>query len=310
MRYGIVSLLVSFSVRRLAQLQPDERTWRPNILALSGSPRTRWHLIEMANALARHNSALTVASVLPVEDWSAEKVQSTESAMREYLQKRNVEALVKIFPSPDMITGAEALVRAYGYGPLVPNTILLGETKKEDSFNDFARLIRLIYRTQRNLILLREAAQEVKEEADTIDVWWGGNQDNIGLMLTLAYLIKQSPVWRESQLVVKTIVAGEEERDAAQERLETFIEEQRLPAKAQVLVKEMPSFFDIIRQSSADASLVFMGMRPPEQDETIEEYSQYYGNLIEATGGMPSLALVLAAEKIEFRQVIGMTETA
>ncbi|MCF7847718.1 MAG: hypothetical protein K9M45_02620 [Kiritimatiellales bacterium] len=308
MSYGILTLLVRFAIRRMSKLKPDERTWRPNILALSGSPRTRWHLVEMAHALARHNSALTVASILPVEDWSAEKVQSTESMMREYLQKRDVEALVKIFPSPDMITGAEALVRAYGYGPLVPNTILLGETKNEDSFNDFARLIQLIYRTQRNLILLREATQEAPEDAETIDVWWGGNQDNIGLMLTLAYLIKQSPVWRESQLVVKTIVAGEEERGAAQERLETFIEEQRLPATAQVIVRQEQSTFDLIRQSSSDSSLVFMGMRPPKQDETIDEYSQYYGNLIDATGGMPSLALVLAAENIEFRQVIGMTK--
>ena len=31
---------------------------------------SRWHLVEMAHALTRHSSALTVASVLPVEDWS------------------------------------------------------------------------------------------------------------------------------------------------------------------------------------------------------------------------------------------------
>lgn len=308
MRYGILTLLVRFAVRHLSKLKPDERTWRPNILALSGSPKSRWHLVEMAHSLTQHSSALTVASILPVEDWSAEKVESMEASMAEYLHKRKVDAMVKIFPSPDMLTGAKSLVRAYGYGPLTPNTILLGDTENRSNFDGFSELIRLVYRTRRNLIMLREADITVSDDAETIDVWWGGNKDNIGLILTLAYQITKSPVWEQSKLVLKTIVETEEERDAAKERLDTFIEEQRIPAETEVLIKRLPNVFDIIRQSSADAGLVFMGMRPPGDDETAEDYSRYYGTLMETTNDMPPLALVLAAETIEFKQVIGITE--
>ncbi len=308
MRYGILTLIVRFAIQRLSRLKPDERTWRPNILALSGSPTSRWHLIEMANSLARHGSALTVASILPVEDWSAEKVKSTEAAMRDYLNKRDVDALVKIFPSPDLLTGAKALVRAYGYGPLSPNTILLGDSEHPSSFDEFAELIRLVYRTHRNLIMIRESEFDPIDEADTIDVWWGGNERNIGLILTLAYQIQKSPAWNESRLIVKMIVATEAEREAAKTRLTTFLEEQRIPAETEILIQRLPSVFDIIRQSSADAGLVFMGMRAPEAEESVEEYSRYYGNLIEETQGLPSLALVLAAEDIEFRKVIGISQ--
>lgn len=308
MRYGIFTLLVRFAIQRLNHLKPDERTWRPNILALSGSPKSRWHLIEMANSLTRDSSALTVASILPVEDWSADKVQSMEESMREYLEKRKVDAIVKILPAPDRLTGAKSLVRAYGYGPLMPNTILLGDTEKQSNFLGFAELIRLVYRTRRNLIVLREADSSIINEAETIDVWWGGNKDNIGLILTLAYQIQKSPIWEQSKLVIKTIVKTEEEREAAQTRLETFIDAQRIPAEAEVLIQRLPNVFDIIRQSSAEAGLVFMGMRPPGEEETIEDYSRYYGNLIEITDNMPPLALVLAAEDIEFRQVIGISE--
>ncbi len=307
MRYGILTLLVRFAVHRLNKLKPDERTWQPNILALSGSPKSRWHLIEMANSLTRHSSALTVASILPVEEWSAEKVKSTEDTMRDYLEKREVDAMVKIFPSPDMLSGARALVRAYGYGPLTPNTILLGDTENRSSFNEFAELIQLVYRTQRNLIMLRESDVEASAEADEIHVWWGGNKDNIGLMLTLAYQIQKSPIWKQSKLILKTIVETEDERGPARERLETFIEEQRIPAQADVLIKRLPSFYDIIRQASADAGLVFMGMRQPGEEESVEEYSHYYGTLMESSKEMPPLALVLAAESIEFRQVIGIS---
>ncbi|MDF7801621.1 hypothetical protein P4C99_19240 [Pontiellaceae bacterium B1224] len=308
MRYGILTLLVRFAIHRLNKLKPDERTWRPNIMALSGSPKSRWHLVEMAHSLTQHSSALTVASILPVEDWSAEKVQSMETSMREYLEKREVDAMVKIFPSPNMLSGAKALVRAYGYGPLVPNTILLGDTEDRSNFSDFAELIQLVYRTQRNLIMLRESEIKLSEEAEEIHVWWGGNKDNIGLILTLAYQIQKSPVWKQSKLILKTIVDTEDERDAAKERLENFIEEQRIPAVADVLIKDLPSFYDMIRKSSTEAGLVFMGMRPPNEDETHEEYGRYYGNLMEASKEMPPLAFVLAAEAIEFRRVIGISE--
>lgn len=308
MRYGILTQVVRFAIQRLNKLKPDERTWRPNILALSGSPKSRWHLVEMAHSLTRHSSALTVASVLPVEDWSADKVRSMEDSMHDYLEKREVEAMIKIFPSPDMLTGAKALVRAYGYGPLSPNTILLGDTEHRENFAEFAELIQLIYRTERNLVMLKEGVREARTDADEIHVWWGGNKDNIGLMLTLAYQIQRSPVWHESKLIVKTIVSAEEDMEPARERLETFLEEQRIPAEARVRIKDERSYYDIIRKTSENAGLVFMGMRPPHEDESHEDYSRYYANLMEATNDMPPLAFVLAAEDIEFRQVIGISD--
>ena len=47
---------------------------------------------------------------------------------------------------------------------------------------------------------------------------------------------------------------------------------------------------------------------PSSQDESMEDYAGYYGHLMDSTKSMPSLALVLAAEDIEFRKVIGLTE--
>ncbi len=307
MRYGLLTLLIRFAIHRLNKLKPDERTWRPNILVLSGSPKSRWHLVEMAHSLAQHSSALTVASILPVEDWTAEKVNSMEASIRDYLEKRSVDAMVKIFPSNNLLSGARAMVRAYGFGPLTPNTILLGDTEKSDSFLEFAELIDLVYRTRRNLVMLRESGEESPDATKQIHVWWGRGQSNIGLMLTLAYQMQRSPAWKQAKLVIKTIVDTEGESQGARERLSAFIEEQRIPADTEVLVRNMPSFYDIIRQSSADAGLVFMGMRSPGEEESIADYSRYYGTLMEATKGMPSIAFVLAAEAIEFRQIVGIS---
>ncbi|HUG02017.1 MAG TPA: hypothetical protein VML95_09135 [Longimicrobiales bacterium] len=35
--------------------------------------------------------------------------------------------------APDLYSGAERLARTYGLGPLVPNTILIGRSEKEES---------------------------------------------------------------------------------------------------------------------------------------------------------------------------------
>ena len=53
----------------------------------------------------------------------------------------------------------------------------------------------------------------------------------------------------------------------------------------------------------ADADLVFIGMRPPDDDETVDSYAEYYRGLIERTEGFPMLAIVLAAEKIKFQDI-------
>jgi len=75
-----------------------------------------------------------------------------------------------------------------------------------------------------------------------------------------------------------------------------------------VLIRQSSNVFEQIRDSSAQAGLVFMGMRQPEADESVEDYSRYYGTLIESTRNMPPVAFVLAAEAIEFRKVIGISQ--
>jgi hypothetical protein len=122
-------------------------------------------------------------------------------------------------------------------------------------------------------------------------------------MLALAYLLQTSSKWVEACLTLKTVVDAEEERDEATKRLQGFIERGRLAAELEVLVDPSGHVFDIIRQSSQQASIVFIGMRAPEEDETPEAYSKYYQNLLAYTDGLPPTAIVFAVEDIEFPRI-------
>lgn len=303
LRYGLLMLLARYAVYRLDESRPDERTWRPNILVLSGSPTARFYLIELADAITHGKGFLTVCTIVP-ENFSSHRIEATRLAIRDYVRKRGVPALVEVQVADDVMVGARNLIRSHGVGPLVPNTIMLGETENVENFTEFARLIRLVYETRCNLIIVREGrSAPIFGRGRRIDIWWGLERQNAGLMLALGYMLTTSPEWRESQLCLKTIVRQAEDQVRAETRLNSFVRESRLEAEVEVIVSLREDVFRTISQASRASHLVFIGLRPPDPEESVEAYSQYYADLLKKTDDFPPTAIVMAAENIEFDRI-------
>ncbi len=309
MRYGLLMLLARFAVSHLARrTEKDERSWRPNILVLSGSPQKRWYLIELARALAKCTSCVTVASVVPSGKAYSGRQEQLERAIASYLKKQDADALIKVIGDDDVLSGMEALVRAYGFGPIAPNTVLMGESVDPASMSRFVGLLLLIHRLKRNLVLVREDENaEPRVEGGRLDIWWRGRESNIGLTLTLAYLLKRDAAWAKSEIVIKRIVEGEDEQSESEDSLNAYIREQRLrDVRIELLRKDGKPIGQHIREGSEGAGLVFMGLRPPEEDETAETYLDYYRKLMDTTEGVP-VVLVLSADAVDYRNIIGLS---
>ncbi len=305
-RQGLLMLLVRVAIRRLLRKPADERTWRPNVLVFSGSPQSRWHLIELAHALARGPAHLTLATLLPTDSWDADRLRSLRASIAEYLQKRDVEAMIKIHPVPDLLSGAESLMMAYGFGPLEPNTFVFGESQREEHLTGFVRLIHLAHRLNRNLVLVREGGERGDlPEAPRIDIWWRGGAANIGLMLTLAHMLQQSPRWSRATLTLKRLIHDESERPEIEKFIAGYIAEQRLSMGGEVINTQGHNPFDLIRASSAGASMALMGLKHPDKEESHEDYLAYYRRITASTEGIP-VVWVLAAERVDFSQIIGI----
>jgi solute carrier family 12 (sodium/potassium/chloride transporter), member 2 len=307
MRSGLAMLVARRAIQSLVKRKPDERTWKPNILVLSGSPASRWHLIELASAIAQQRCFLTVAAVLP-GDTSAERRESIASTLVEYLDKRKVQCVVKVFTAPTALAGAETLARAYGYGPIAPNTLLLGVSERPENYAEFASLVIAASGMRQNVVIVREhdAGAELSRAA-RIDVWWRGKQKNLGLMLALAHLLRQRADRGTVRIVLKTVVRNAAERGEALKRLRQFVSEVRVEADAEVVVAESGSAFDAIRSESAGAGLVLLGIRPVEEGEPVERYKTYYEGLLRNTEDMPPTALVQASEQIDFYAIFRNT---
>ena len=310
MRLGLMMYVTRILLHRMAGLQPDERTWKPNILVLSGSPTSRWYLIDLANAIAQSRSFVTVATFIPEENWTAERVQTITDAIRSYLRKRRVPAFIRALPATDPYAGAATMIRAYGFGPITPNTVLIGETERPSSFTRFAELIQLIARSNRNLIIVRERGDDNGDPARSttsrrlrIDLWWSRLSSDTAFILSLAILLRRSGAWADAELRFRTTVESEPDREEAYAQLKRFLTEARVDATPEVLVRNGLAVFDVIRSASADATLVFLAIRAPAADESAEAYSKYYEQQLEETEALPATALVMAGEKVDFTRI-------
>jgi amino acid transporter len=312
LRLGLMMYVARLMLYRMEGRRPDERSWKPNLLVLSGSPAARWYLIELADAIAQSRSLVTVAAFVSEEHWTSERVRQVTESIRAYLRKREVPAFIRTMPAADPFEGATTMVRSYGFGPIVPNTVLIGDTEQASNFVGYAKVIQLIARSRRNLIIVRQASVDPQDLDEPrrrvsdrrIDLWWGGKSSrNSAFMLAVAILLMRSDAWARAKLHVKTVVDSEAEQAEAVQRLERFLAEARIAATTRVIVRGGKPAFDVIRESSRDSELVFLGVRSPAEDESADAYSTYYRTLLERTEGLSATALVMAGEDVDFLRI-------
>ncbi|NND71793.1 MAG: Na-K-Cl cotransporter [Rhodothermales bacterium] len=279
--------------------EADPKTWRPNILVLSGAPTRRWHLIDLSSSLTHNKALVTVATVLPRIGFNPERKTSLENNIHEYLARRGVQALVRAIAAEDPFSGAETLVEAYGLGALVPNTIVLGNTRDPDNLDRYGRMIHRIYQSRRNIIIVNDDEDIGFGRKERIDVWWGGLKGNGGLIMILAHLLQTSIPWNSSQVRLRMIVPNQQAEQGAYENLSQIVSRIRTNFTPEIIVSNGRTFPEILQQYSSAADLVMLGMATPT-----ENFGEYFGKLRDQTSSLPSTIFVLAAEEISFGDVL------
>ncbi len=301
---GIWMTVIRMSLIRLNEVQ-DPKNWRPNPLVLAGSPTKRWHLIDFANTLARDRGLLSVASVIPEGTMSIDQMQSTRVNIREFMNKRGIQALVKVISANDRFEGVINLVQSFGIGSLEPNTIIIGDSEDPKFRTDFCRMITRFHEFRRNVLIVhRGEGEKAFGERRRIDVWWGGLKGNGGLMMILAYLVNNSLDWREAEVHIKMAVQGEEALEGARQNIQGILEEIRIKALVDIIPAEGKSFDEILNTNSKDADLIFLGLAEPD-----ENFEVYYETVQKRLEGLPTTILALAAEEISFGEVLIKKDT-
>ena len=297
-RRGMWMALISQGIFQIEE-QDDPKNWRPHILVLSGAPQKRWSLIELADGFSHNRSLMTVSSVLPSGSRDLRQQTNLEKTIRDYLQKRGVRALVRVVTAEDPFDGAVKLVETYGLGPLVPNTIVMGDSEQPERREGFCNAIAEIHESKRNVVVFHENQQQGFGFRRKIDVWWGGMQSNGSLMLLLAYLLRTDINWRNARIYLKLVVPDKAAAAAARDNLDDFSRSLRIDVIPQVIVADDRPFDEILQQSSGNSDLVFLGMAAPS-----EGFVDYYEKLQDRVANLPSTIFVLAAPDFAFGEVL------
>lgn len=298
-REGIWRELAQFSILQLLNQTPDPKNWRPSILVLSGAPTKRWHLIELARTFTHNRGLITISSVLPEETYDTSRQKALEATIQEYLEKKGVQGLVRLVRSADPFRGAVQLVETYGFGPLAPNTVILGDSEEPNHREQFCQMIQAFHQAQRSVVVWRDSNGQGFGNRRYIDVWWGGLQSNGGLMLILAYLLRTNLEWQGAQVRLKLVAPTETAAQAILANLRDWVKELRIGAVPAVIVAQNRPFREILHQSSQDADLVLLGMATPS-----DRFREYYENLQTLATGLPTTLFVLAASNMAFEEVL------
>ncbi|MEX0770915.1 MAG: Na-K-Cl cotransporter [Balneolaceae bacterium] len=277
------------------------KTWRPNPLVLSGAPTKRWHLIEFASSITHNRGLLTVATVLTGEINMVERSKKLEDNIHNFLADRSIQGLVRVVSAADAFKGAEDLVKSYGLGKLVPNTIILGDSENKLIREQYCEMLANFHNQNRNLVIIHDnqEQQHVFGNHQTIDLWWGGLKGNGGLMMILTYLLKHSRSWLDAIVTLKMMVRDEAAAKDANQNLKTMISKMRMNIHTEIIVAEGRSFDEVLHASSANADLILMGMAEPGKD-----FVSYYESLQKRLYDLPTTLMVLAGEEISFGEVL------
>jgi amino acid transporter len=297
-RRGIWMTLTRAGLFRLRDA-PDPKNWRPHILVLSGAPTRRWHLIDLASSLSHNKALITVSTVVTSATFDKERLSGLETTIHDYMERKGIRCLVRAVSAPSPFDGATSLVDLYGLGALVPNTVLLGDSESPERREEYCRMIDHFFRSKRNTAIVRYNSERGFGRRRNIDIWWGGLKGNGSLMMILAYLLRTSLSWRGARVIVKMVVPSADAVPTVARNLQRLVDDSRTGAVSSVIPADGRPFDEILRDSSANADLIFMGMAEPHTG-----FVEYYEQLQERLNGLASTVLVLSAEDVSFGDVL------
>jgi hypothetical protein len=313
-RYGIFMFFSRAAIYRLADETPSSRSWRPNFLVFTGKPSlVSDQLLSFANAISHSKGFLTMASFLTPEQANHTQINSLNQRIKDLLKHHDIHALVTLHQAKSVASGMKQMIAHYGIGPLTPNTIVCGGTSQEETLISYLEAIKFAHKRGKNVIILNDEQKSFefpfKKPAikGDIHIWWDDqSQLNCQLMMVFAYMLRKNPSWKKTRICLVSLVNDEQTRQHRLLELQEVVKKNRLNIEITVLISPHPEEerIQVMRFFSTQAAMVFMGMRPPAEGESLEDYSLYFQTLPQKTIDFPPVALLMSAKQTNLEEVL------
>ncbi|KAJ1522323.1 hypothetical protein ONE63_002619 [Megalurothrips usitatus] len=110
---------------RLAHIGEHVKNYRPQVLALCGSPRSRPALVDFANLITKNNALLVCGEISSTPLPHRSRMEFAHNANL-WLRSRKIKAFYSLVDGLRFEEGAKALLQTSGIGKLKPNVLLMG----------------------------------------------------------------------------------------------------------------------------------------------------------------------------------------
>jgi amino acid transporter len=305
-KQGILLFFSRWLIYQLSNGSSAKKSWRPHFLIFTKfSEEHSTSLLKFSEAISQSKGFLTIASFVPLGMLTPRRQKEMQKEMASYLRTQNIQAFVKVNEARTVTVGMQHMMEYYGFGPLLPNTILLGGIKTEDETAEFVGFMQSAFSKHNNIVIMNVDHRIQKVETASkreIHLWWDNfNAGNSDLMLVLAYMLQRNSNWKNKRIFLKAIVRDELQKKMKLQEFQKLSIEKRLPIEVEVYVSplEIIDRFDLVQEFSKDAEVVLMGLAPPpKKGELVDEYIAYLHKLSQTMENLPSLVLVLGSEHI------------
>jgi hypothetical protein len=312
-RYGILMFFSRFALYRLAWQEPSSRSWRPNFLVFTKAPpEVSQDLLNFAAAITQTKGFLTIASILKKEQVAKEK--KLHQNIRSMLREHRIEALVCMNEAKTIPSGMKSVILHYGLGPLTPNTIVFGGVSEEELLMSYLEVVKLAHEEGRNVVVVNDQPQKEfpkkissnKVKGD-IHVWWDESSPrNTELMLVLAYMLQKKSLGKRANITLVGVAENESICDKKLQEFDHLIKRNRLKIKTHVIVSPENSLHHLalVQSFSSQAAMIFLSLRAPLPNESLEEYANYFTTLPHKSNAFPPVALVMCATAMNLQEVV------
>lgn len=295
MRHGIWASLIRRGLLVLRDAHYHPINWQPNLLILGGSPMARPHLLEVGYWIAGEQGMATYLFVAKSDSQTTiKRRRKIQLSMEEKIRKNYPQMFGKVHVCESVFRGSLDVAQAYGVSGFEPNTILMGWSQDEQSAEEYTSLIRNLVYLDKSLLLFSHDEERGFGQKRNIDIWWGGLENNGGLMLMLCAMLVEKGPWEDASVAVKMIVPEKTPISLTRRNLEKIIEHARIDAEAQIITRTPPDrpIADIIAERSK-GDLILMGFRPPDEAEAEVDFMARMQKMIEL---LPNALLVKSSD--------------
>ncbi len=294
-RWGDVrrSALVSFvrsTVLQLRRLPEEPRNWRPNILMFTTDPERDLPTARFANWLVQDRGILTVNQLIEgsIVD-HVERVPDAVRSLNTVLEQAGLTGFGEVEIVPDLERGMVSVAQSNGIAGIASNTVLFGWRERRDEMATVLRAIEDLALLKKSSVICRPVPQRLAPTGRTINVWWGGMQQNGDLLVLFAHLLSLDPGWRDATISIKSIATSDMMAQRTERSLEEMLRAARIGAEFEVIRKpEDRTVQEIIHDRSRDAEVVFLGMKEIQPNEAEGQVDR----LLDLMSGLQTVLLV------------------